>query len=346
MVDMPTSAVSRRLGILAAVLVLTALWSPAEAVGAGSAPTHSTASTARTAPVQIDGHATYERKKKGAKRASFAWPGRTIRYYNALPAKWQWSATTAVRQWNTLGGKIRFVRTTRAKAQLVIGYGKIGRSAGLATVGRTTHAWVKLSASYAAKSALDAHNRVEVMDVVTHELGHVLGFDHTAARCSLMSPTMDVSGCAVVSDARPGYYACRTVDAKLAARFVKIYGGSVRRAPASWCLIAPLPSTLPGVVVDDDTSPEVRVTWQRPSYAPAGSRVSIKNWTADSCGQAPAWADSDFGSVAAGSWSENATTSSGGNCFSVQLVNRYGAGRTSTGARIQRFAESAAGDQG
>lgn len=195
---MPPSSASRRLGTMLLVVWLIAMCtSPAEGAPAASA-------AERGGPVLIDAagghaHAESERqleRKKPGKRAAIAWRGRRITYYEALPAKWHWSVATAVSQWNRVGGGIKFVRTLNPrKAQLTIRYGNIGRSAGLATVGRARHAFVRLSSAYASKDALDAHYRVEVMGIVTHELGHVLGFGHTSARCSLMSPMLDVEGC-------------------------------------------------------------------------------------------------------------------------------------------------------
>jgi hypothetical protein len=281
-------------------------------------------------------HTMMERRGPKHHRASGLWQGRRITYYQTLPAKWRWSVLRAVAQWNRVGGGITFVPTTkRSKAQLSIGYGKIGRSAGQASVGRVRHAWVRLSSSYATKDALDAHNRVEVMAVLTHELGHVLGFEHTRTRCSLMSPVMDIEGCGDVSADRPGYYKCRTVDAALAARFVRLYGGHVRRASATWCLLDPLPSVLPGIAFDDSAGGDVTVRWSPPSFAPAGSRVRIQHWSASSCTSPPAFSGLDYADARARTW-QNDDPGSGDNCYRVELVNRYGAGRSSAGASFAR----------
>ena len=39
----------------------------------------------------------------------------------------------------------------------------------------------------------------------------------------------------------PGYYKCRTIDAPLVHRFVRMYGGRAQLPSATWCLIDPLP---------------------------------------------------------------------------------------------------------
>lgn len=144
-----------------------------------------------------------------------------------------------------------------------------------------------------------------------------------------------------------GYYTCRTIDRPLALRFTRAYGGRVRPASGSWCALAPLPSALPGVIVDDTKSPEVSISWSKPSFAPSGSRVAIKHWSADTCGAVPDWASWDFGSVASGAWRDGSGTED--TCYQVQLVNRYGAGRGPVAARIQRTgapAQNIAADDG
>lgn len=268
------------------------------------------------------------------RRASYAWKGRRITYYENIPSQWDWSLRTAVAKWNSAGGGIRFARTSvRSRAQLTIGYGNTGSAAGMATVGRTPRAWVRLSAAYKNVDALDAHRRIEVMAVLTHELGHVLGFEHTRARCSLMSPVLDVNGCAMVPDAHPGYYRCRTIDAPLVARFVRLYGGRARQPRGAYCLIAALPSALPSVVFSGDPSAPVTISWARPDYVPGGSLVVVRHWAADGlCGVPPTAAGTEYAGASSGYWQG----ADADNCYRVQLVNRYGAGRAPVGAAMNR----------
>ncbi|MCW2847033.1 MAG: hypothetical protein JWR90_1007 [Marmoricola sp.] len=270
------------------------------------------------------------------KRASFAWTGRRITYTESVPAKWDWSLSTAIAKWNATGGGIKFVKVANPrKAKLAIGYGNIGSAAGLATVGRAKHAKVQLNSSYANKDALNAYYRVQVMGIFTHELGHVLGFQHTSTRCSLMSPVLDVEGCGMLPATMPGYYKCRTIDPALASRFVQIYGGRAHY-PSSYCLIDPLPAAVSRVAFDggaspaaDGTSSPVTVRWARPTTAPAGSRVEIWSWNSDSCGPVPPWATTSYAAAGAGSWTDPDPSMTGSTtCYRVQLVNRYGAGRT------------------
>lgn len=274
------------------------------------------------------------RKRHKARRASFAWTGRTILYTEAIPSKWDWSLSNAIAKWNSAGGGIQFVKANNPrKARLTIAYGNIGSAAGLATVGRSRHASVRLSSRYSGLDSLDAHNRVEVLGIFTHELGHVLGFEHTSARCSLMSPVLDVDGCGVLPLSMPGFYKCRTIDGALANRFVKVYGGHARY-PSAYCPIDPLPVPVTRVAfaggvssLEGEAPTPVTVSWARPSAVPAGSHVEIRSWTANTCGAVPGWADTAYAPVAAGVW-QDPQDATGATCYRVQLVNRYGAGRT------------------
>jgi hypothetical protein len=255
------------------------------------------------------------------------WKVRTLYYYDALPAKWDWSLQTAVGKWNASGAHILLARVAKAgNAQVRIGYGNIGSAAGLATVGATTNAFVRLSSRFSSMDALNARNRVAIMNVLAHELGHVLGFQHTAARCSLMSPVLDIDACNVVPASIPGYYKCHTLDTPLVQRFVRLYGGRARYPSAAWCLIDPLPQALTGVTFTGGTSSPVAVHWNRPTSVPAGSTLVVKRWPSSTCGTAPSWAETSRPSMSLGVWLDQPTDDAEVDCFQVQLVNRYGAG--------------------
>ena len=286
--------------------------------------------------LRVDSGAVHAASAGRSRRASFAWRGHAIRYTESIPSKWDWSLSTAIAKWNTSGGGIRFVRAAKPrKARLTISYGNIGGAAGMASVGKSRHAFVRLSSAYSSMDATNARNRVQVVGIFAHELGHVLGFEHTSARCSLMSPVLDVDGCQVLPATMPGYYKCRTIDSPLLTRFVQIYGGHAR-TPSAYCPIDPLPSAVSQVaVVGGDTSP-VTVTWGRPAFAPPGSRVVIRSWTAPLCGSVPATADTAYAAVGTRAWHGSQFGAGGTQCYNVRLVNRYGAGGPAV-SRLMRF---------
>ena len=312
------------------------------AVTLGTLPADAAVATAKTSLVaaavahqdvlSLQGDTQFSNAR--SRRAAKAWKGRKILFTESLPAKWDWSLSTALSKWNTAGGGIRFVRTTKVrKARLNISYGNIGGAAGMATVGKARHAWVKLSSTYNGYDALDAHNRVEVMAVLAHELGHVLGFGHTSASCSLMSPLMDVDGCGMVPDDRPGYYKCRTIDTPLVARFVRMYGGHAR-LPASWCPIEAIPSALTGVLIARGSGSSLDVRWRAPASVASGSRVQIGTWQSPQCGATPTSVGFRYAPASAGQWRDDQVEPSGTTCVSVRMVNRYGAGTSPAAASV------------
>lgn len=330
---MPTLTRLLRLAVTVLVAVGLALVSVPATAAAPSAQQAVTRSSVSSAAHSSDGHDLHfgsDTVQPGAaarhRRASYAWTGRRILYTETIPAKWDWSLSTAIAKWNSSGGGIKFVRATNPrKARVTISYGNIGAAAGLATVGKTRRGFVKLSSAYSSVDELDARNRVQVMGIFTHELGHVLGFQHTSARCSLMSPVLDVDGCQVLPATQPGFYKCRTIDAPLVARFVQLYGGRAQY-PAATCPVDPLPSALPGVAFAGGPASPVTVTWGKPAFAPSGSRVVVRSWTAPVCSAVPDVAATAYAPVAARVWSSPGTDIAGTTCFSVRLVNRYGAG--------------------
>ena len=315
--------------LLAVVLALVVAPCAAAAFPGGAPAAEAASAAGRHEVLHLHGDTAQAAAAGRARGASFAWKGRRILYTESIPSKWDWSLSTAIAKWNSVGGRIKFVRTAMPhRAQLRITVGNIGEAAGLATVGRQRHAWVQLSSSYNSVNALDARNRVQVMGIFTHELGHVLGFQHSGPRCSLMSPVLDVDGCQVLPAAMPGYYQCRTIDGVLASRFVQVYGGRVS-LPAVYCSIDPLPSAVSRVAFAGGTQAPVVVRWAPPASVPAGSRVEIHSWNADTCGSVPRTASTSYVPVGAGVWQDpGVLTGSGSACYRVQLVNRYGAGRT------------------
>jgi hypothetical protein len=312
--------------LVACVLALVA--APADAA-AGTPAAHRAGSPSGRSHghVQLQSDAAQPAAARRTHRASYAWRGRRILYTETIPTKWDWSLQSAIAKWNNSGGGIRFVRTTKVrKARLRISYGNIGSAAGMASVGKSRHAWVRLSSTYNSLDSLDAYNRIEVLGIFAHELGHVLGFQHTSTRCALMSPVLDVDGCGMLPASMPGYYKCRTIDAPLVSRFVQIYGGHARY-PSTYCPIDPIPSAVGRVAFSGGTGSPVTVRWGKPAYVPSGSYVDIRSWSASVCGAVPSIARWSFASVSAGSW-RDPQAEAGDTCFSVRLVNRYGAGRS------------------
>jgi Matrixin len=267
------------------------------------------------------------------------WPGKTIPYYESLPAKWDWSLDQAVAHWNESGGKIKFVEVKRSKAKLVIGYGDTGGADGVGTLGYQSRNFVNLSPAYKKADQYNPETRVWVGRLLTHELGHVLGFSHTTGQCSLMYPVYDFGVCETLPFDKPGYYNCRWIDKKLLRRFTQMYGGKPKRPPAV-CLIEALPDPLRSVAFSGGNTQgkPVRITWLAPTALRSGTKVYVGVWKGTSCTTPPDnWERRDPVEPKAGSWTDP-TYGKGSWCYQLQIENRYGATRPPTASALVRYA--------
>jgi hypothetical protein len=267
------------------------------------------------------------------------WPGRTIPYFEKIPAKWDWSLDRAIAHWNKSGSKIKFVEVPRRKAKLVISYGDTGGADGVGTLGYQYRNYVYLSPAYKKADQYNPETRVWVGRLFAHELGHVLGFDHTPGQCALMYPVYNFGVCKTLAPGKPGYYNCRWIDKKLLRRFTKMYGGKPKRPP-KLCLIEELPGQLRSVTFTGGNSQArpVKVTWVPPTTVRAGTKVYVTVWKGTSCSVAPnRWERRVAVDPKAGSWTDPAY-GQGTWCYLVHIENRYGASQPASGRALARYA--------
>ncbi len=267
------------------------------------------------------------------------WPGKTIRYHETIPAKWDWSLDQAVEHWNASGGGIRLVESGKRHAQLSIGYGDTGGADGVGTLGFQRTNYIHLAPGYKHANQYDPAIRVWVGRLFTHELGHVLGFNHTGGQCSLMYPVYDFGLCPPLPDDAPGYYNCRWIDRPLLRRFVAMYGGRAKRPPVL-CLIEALPDPLGDVRFSGGQAEDapVRVTWRAPTRIREGTKLWITVWSATSCAKEPvSWERRVAVDPRAGSWTDP-SYGQGRWCYGIELLNRYGAGPPAVVRELERWA--------
>jgi hypothetical protein len=149
------------------------------------------------------------------------WQTTTITYFNEVPA-YNWSVDTAAYGWNTSGARVRFLKSSRRNAKVLVGvqwFTPAGDARPLIHNGRISSAKVDI------RNGLD---RYTMALVVAHELGHVLGLGHETHVCATMNPALDVDHPELCPAPPQGMWVCRLLRADDVRGAVKLYGGTVR----------------------------------------------------------------------------------------------------------------------
>lgn len=254
------------------------------------------------------------------------WPGGTIRYYNAMPAKFDWIVRQATTNWNRSGARVSFKEVRRrGAAQVTIAFGDTKGYAGYATIGPQRGAYAHL-APYQRSASQGGPDPV-LGRLLTHELGHVLGLDHVGpAGCKVMAPTPG-NGCA---EPPTGYYNCSWLAADDIRGAIRLYGGKQRKAASKYCLLEPRPPALDvqisgGESVDNP----VQLRWRVPAGLRRGVLVSVRVYPASRCqgDEQTGWLDNDDSvPPTQGSWRDETSSAAraGSYCYEVLARNRFG----------------------
>ena len=218
------------------------------------------------------------------------WPGGVLRIRNEAPDQ-EWALQQAVAAWNRSGANVRLVAASRGDADVTIVHASAPVCGhGQATLGYAPDARIEI---FPRDDRLDACDAYSAAQVLTHELGHVLGLEHDDARCSLMNSKGSYRGGSRCELTPPWTWHCRLLEPTDVQRVVDLYGGSALppQRPRACALYRPVAQ--PTIVVADEDVPPgwLAVDVVRPfdaavpAFAPSGGTDTLSpRLTEGACG--------------------------------------------------------------
>lgn len=249
------------------------------------------------------------------------WPGRTVTYHNTSRVNAA-AVQDAVKAWNTSGVRIKFVPSTRRRAQIVIrtqsqgcvGFAQIGHRGG---IGMTL--------------GTGCERRYMAL-IAAHEFGHVLGLSHEARRCATMNRLLTtwVGDQCAQARGQAWQYRCRLLERDDVRGAIRLYGGSINPEAVgiAWCdrfaALAP-----PTEVAATATATTITLNWRDLANVNlANTDVAVRQGDCATLPVATSDHQSAFiqGSVTPGVLRSAPvdTAGPGPNCIELWSVDRYG----------------------
>ena len=213
-------------------------------------------------------------------RAPWRWPTRRITYFNAARAN-AGAVRAAVRAWNKSGTRLRFKRTSRRRARVLIRYwdspscvpGGVTSTSFDQSTGRAVRAVVRISRPDPLNAAC---SRWALTLVTAHELGHALGLDHETRRCALMNPTLaNISPQLCRPQLPPWQWRCRILERDDVRGAVRVYGGRAKRRGRPVCDLFKVPDAPGSLTAAPDGTGALALSFRRPATRVAPPHVPV-----------------------------------------------------------------------
>lgn len=198
---------------------------------------------------------------------SWRWPGKTITYHDGTGKQYKDEVAAAARAWNTSGVKVKWKKvSSKSKAQVPIIVKKIP-TAGIAWHLGRGRGRIEIQPRLKKSRQTEAAGARVAVQVIAHEMGHIMGLDHETKKCAVMQPMLGV-GCP--NPKVPWQYRCRVLETDDLRGGVKLFGGKVGKVGPEFCDSVPPPPEPTGVSVAPTGSGEdgeggVTVSWTTPA---------------------------------------------------------------------------------
>lgn len=188
--------------------------------------------------------------------SQFRWKTHVVRYHNRARELGP-QVRAAARAWNRSGARIRWKAVPARRAQVTISVNPLGGSGGRAFLSNGRRGTIYLSPILRPKSG----PRGQIVSVVAHEMGHIMGLEHETRRCANMNPSTP-GRCGF--PARAWLYRCRILELDDVRGAVRLFGGRPRPVGRATCPQGPRPPAVKGLVASATGDGSVELRWLNP----------------------------------------------------------------------------------
>jgi PKD domain/Matrixin len=212
-------------------------------------------------------------------RVMHRWPSRTIAYHNTV-RKYAKQVQQAAALWNGSGSRVRWKAVPRSRARVIVKIDDRIPYAGMAPSrisGGSARGSILLRSNLLRGWRGPGEARAVVLQVIVHEMGHIMGFDHEDRRCAIMNSLVGLK----CRDPKKGWrYRCRALERDDIRGAVRLYGGRPGKPGREFCDLAPAPPAVGDLAVTPSDEGPV-LSWR--NTARKGVRLDVVRGEGGKC---------------------------------------------------------------